>query len=890
MSDETGAGPRSRAAKALALLALAFFLLTDAHVVRVDAPAELPPEAAGATTTETVEASPAAEASVRGRLLGPDDRGLEGGHITAWPERDPSERHETTTDRSGAFALSGLSAERWVLAGTASGYSEARGVRALPLDGSLDLRVVPSARVAGQILGVDGLPASADVVIVGSGIWPARTVRADVDGHFAFENVPPGVYEVEARGALASEPRRGLVVAQGARLLLTLALSPGATLAGTVVDAETGAPIADAEIVVAAEALSSTPRTTRSDATGAFRVAGLREGEPERVSARAEGFVPIVAERWDGGPMALRLTHAGTVSGVVLDEQRRPVAGAEIEVWGDSAAGQPIAITAATGSMEGSLFRDESATFGDPGRLDVTTDVPPIPIDAVVSSAPSLEPMAAPSAPVAASIGYRTAADGTFEIPGIAPGHVQVMARAHGLATGTSDSVYVGAGGASRDVEIVLAPAGHLSGQVLDEAGEGIADVLVEVRTERDPSPVIAFTDAYGHFAIDATGAVVVRALPADRPPTDARLSIASGAQRDVVLTLDPAGLTIAGQVVDARGFPIEGVQLRVEALRPGTAILRTAFSGEDGRFELASVPAPPLRITADHTGYAVGTSVDVESLDEVSIVLAPALRAGGSVVDAWTEEPIAGARVLLVSEGLPPVVRESVTREDGLFYVPRLGEGTYALRIEAADHVAHEGRVVARASRSGEVEIEPVALEAGQRVEGDVVDHLGSTVVGASVEIEGTGLTTRTDERGHFAVTAVPEGEIVIAVHHATAGDVRLGRDIVRGRDDLAVRVHLPGRLDDAPTPSSGPRARSIAITLEDDRSVSDVIHGSSAERMGIRAGDVLVAVDARDVSSADAAQTAFRGPPGPALLTFTRDGTPYVVRVERELLSPAE
>jgi protocatechuate 3,4-dioxygenase beta subunit len=868
-------------------LALALFLVPGARLLLRTAPTSgpTPPESGSPASDQ----APISAASVHGRLLGPNDLALSGGRVTAWPERDPADRHETTTDAAGAFSLAGLTEERWVIAATASGYSEARGVRALPLEAPLDLRVVRVARVAGQILGVDGLPASADVVIVGSGIWPARTVRADADGHFAFENVPPGVYEVEARGALSSEPRRGLVVEQGARLLLTLTLTPGAILAGTVVDDATGAPIADAEIVVASEALSSTPRTTRSDATGAFRIAGLREGETERVSARAEGFVPLVAERWDGGPMALRLTHAGTVSGVVLDEQRRPVEGAQIEVWGESAIGQPIAVTAASHGMQGALFRDETATFGDPGRLDVTSDVPPIPIDAIAGG-PSLAAIDAPPTPVVSSASYRTAADGTFEIPGVAPGHVQVTARAPGLATGTSERVYVGPGAARGEVELVLAPAGHVTGVVQDERGDGVADVLVEVRSDRDPSPAIAFTDAYGRFSMDATGTVVVRALPVDRPPTDTRLTVASGAEREVMLALDPAGLAIAGQVVDARGFPIEGVQLRIEALRPGSAILRTAFSGEDGRFELTSVPAPPLRITADHTSYAVGTSIDAASLDEVSIVLAPALRAAGSVVDAWTAEPITGARVVLVSEGLPPVVREGVTRDDGQFYVPRLGEGAYSLRIEAAGHVAYEGRVVAHAGRSSDVEIDEIAMEPGQRIEGDVVDHLGSVAQGATVEVEGLDVVTRTDEHGHFALEAIPAGEIVLAVRHASAGELRLGRDVVRGRDDVGVRVHLPGRLDDAPLASGAARTRSIALVLDDDRSVSQVIRGSTAERVGIRAGDVVVSVDAEDVTSAAAARAGFAGPPGPALLTLTRDGEAYVVRVERELVSAAD
>src|SRR6185436_8164278 len=133
-------------------------------------------------------------------------------------------------------------------------------------------------------------------------------VHADAAGHFAFENVPPGVYEVEARGAGASaEPRRGLVVEDGARVLLTMALSPGRTLRGTVVDDATGAPIANAEIVVAETALSSTPRIARSDATGQFQISGMRDGVDAIVTARADGRVALVAEPWRGTDLTLRM-------------------------------------------------------------------------------------------------------------------------------------------------------------------------------------------------------------------------------------------------------------------------------------------------------------------------------------------------------------------------------------------------------------------------------------------------------------------------------------------------------------------------------------------------------------------------------------------------------
>lgn len=857
---------------ALALVVLMVVGLPGGRLETAVQPPTSAPSSAVAAATAPADAPHAAPSPVATtlelRLLGPGEVPLAHAHVRAWPELDPTAAPvEADGADDGRVSLALPSEGRWVIAATAPGFSEARAVRSLPLTETLDLHVVAAARVSGQVLGVDGAPAMADVLIVGSAIWPARSTRSDASGHFAFEDVPPGVYEVEARSALAAaEPRRGLVVEDGARLVLTLTLSPGRTLAGSVVDDTTGAPLAGAEIVVADSSLSSTPRVTRSVASGAFELTGLRDGADAVVTVRAEGHVPLVGIAWTGAALDLRLRRTGSVEGRVLDQDQRPVAGARIEVWGETADGQPIAVSEGLASGAAPLTTD-------PGRLEVTDDVPPIPLAALASSATL--PEATPVVVQVAS--YRSASDGSFHIDGVAPGQVEVIARADGFATGESGRVHVTGGEVTGGVDVVLAPAGELTGVVVDERGDGVADVRIEARSERDPWPTLAFTDATGAFSIAATGDTVVRAVPLDRAPSEVRLAVPSGARRDTRITLDPAGLRLAGRVLDARGFPVESVQLRIESLRPGTPILRTAFSAPDGTFELASVPSPPLRVTVEHPSSAIGTSVDVTTLDELEIRLTPALYATGSVSDAWTAEPIPGARVILVSEALPPVMRETVVRDDGGFAVPRLRAGVYAMRVEAPGYVALEQTITARASRSGEVELDPIALDPGQRVEGDVVDRLGSVLEGAVVTVDGLAAVL-TDAQGHFALVAVPEGDRTLHVAHEAAGTLDLVRHVTRGRDDVSVVVHLPGRADAAPHEVAPARTRGVAVVVDGAGGVTSVVHGSGAERAGIRAGDVVVSVDGRPGSAGLSGS-------GLALVELTRDGERFVVRAEREL-----
>jgi hypothetical protein len=169
------------------------------------------------------------------------------------------------------------------------------------------------------------------------------------------------------------------------------------------------------------------------------------------------------------------------------------------------------------------------------------------------------------------------------------------------------------------------------------------------------------------------------------------------------------------------------------------------------------------------------------------------------------------------------------------------------------------------------------VTLDPGQRLEGDVVDRFGSVAEDAAVRIEGLP-ATHTDAQGHFVIAAVPSGSVTLHVTHESAGAVDVVRNVVRGRDDVAIVVHLPSRLDAAPSAPSAVRTRGVAIEVDAAGAVVAVGRGSAAERAGIRVGDVVMSVDRRPGAAGLAGS-------GPALVALTRNGEPFVVRADREL-----
>jgi uncharacterized protein (DUF2141 family) len=141
---------------------------------------------------------------------------------------------------------------------------------------------------------------------------------------------------------------------------------------------------------------------------------------------------------------------------------------------------------------------------------------------------------------------------------------------------------------------------------------------------------------------------------------------------------------SIAGTITDSvTGYPIAGAKVTVGGCG------RAATTGDDGTYTIANLAPGSYTVTAMkcHAYYAKSypTPVRVEegqAVTGIDIALRPMGGGGGSgsisgtVVDAATNEPIAGAKVTAGSCG-----RSAMTGDDGTYTIANLADGSYTVK-----------------------------------------------------------------------------------------------------------------------------------------------------------------------------------------------------------------
>jgi hypothetical protein len=206
------------------------------------------------------------------------------------------------SDASGDFALPGVARGEYTLQIAASGFQNAQYVLGIPAGASGALGELPihpadqaepatSITLYGRVLDAlsqDGL-GGASVELVGAG----RTAAADADGNFVLDGIGSTTFQLQL-SAPGYQPAGYQVTASGfGSISQTFALSPqsddsltSSALAGTVVDAATGAPIAGARVAIDALGLTAT-----TDAAGAYTLPGVSSLQ-FRLGVSASGYLP----------------------------------------------------------------------------------------------------------------------------------------------------------------------------------------------------------------------------------------------------------------------------------------------------------------------------------------------------------------------------------------------------------------------------------------------------------------------------------------------------------------------------------------------------------------------------------------------------------------------
>lgn len=876
-------------------------------------------------------------AALAGRVLNEADGPVDGARVCARSHAvgpvPELEAQCATTSADGEFALDHVTAG--VLAVAVDGDGIASMLRpdvVAPTD-ALVLRVMRRGGLRGTIRLPDGQPASGgEVTVAGSGLWPPRVVQVADDGTYLVEDLPAGVYELEARAdEMVSSRELGVEVAAGRSVTVDLDLEQGARLSGVVLDGRSGEPVDGARVAVSDALVATAPAVTYTAADGRFTIVGLAPGE-HWVGVSSEGRVPVLGQPVAvPGEVTVSLAPEAVITGRVVDEGGYPVAGAAVEP--DLAMPEPGVAAGGPLPMP-PLPAQLPAVAGAGGELGVYPGLEALAFDALAPPSPiggettparpgAARPAADRSAldlistSVAGAEGAGgagaqhvgsvtdgiwpvvTGPSGEFRLAGLPSGELVVIASHPAMSAGRSAPITLTPGAAVSGVEIVLRRGAEIDGRVVDGRGFPVEGVLVELAgagTSRAGTP-LQFSGADGGFTFaNVAGSVTLAASRDGYAPVTVALDVPPGARRqEVEISLEEAARTVRGWVVDERDLPVGLAQVAVRAVAQGTAMVRQAVAGPDGTFEVEGMPGGLVVVEATAPGRSPGAAVAGPGVAEVTVVLEASGALVVEAVDAQNGDPIEGCTVeLLAAAGArrqQPCAGGTASFGD----VPA-GPARVWVRDPGRATAEAEAEVAAGAGPADPEAAVRVELVAATRVVGVVLDADGEPVVGARVSLGPLPTIVSARTRGAWVESGALGRFELEGLATDTAATVFADHPSL-GRGQVAVGPTWPGEepeveiwLDPEAAPARGARFVGVAVDLVVRRGLvvaADVAAGSRAEAAGLRPGDEIVAVNGTTLRSPAAVARALRGPRNTALLATVRRGDQEItLLIERELV----
>ena len=618
----------------------------------------------------------------------------------------------------GSFRIEGLKPGATYNVALYSGFPPQQKPVKAPAEG-VEMTAAGTGRVEGRVVDTDGRPVPEFQVTAGndrssSGFNRVDPVRLDVSsetGEFVLENAPAVLLEVRVV-AKGYQPARvgGLALEEGeTRSGVEVTVSRGAALHGRVVEARSGKPVPDIEVL----AESSAPLRATTDANGAFEIEGLPSGKV-RVTARGPDYASTsetVEVGESGGTVELKLSPGASVSAVVVSPSGEPQAGAEATL---TQAGQSSYNgTASTTGPDGRVLFSHLApgrytlTTGTAGRrgkpVDLTLEADQAREDVravigggatVLATVTGLSPEERKQVTVSVYAGSVDASgkelpDGRFEVLDVAPGSAGVYAR-----VGAPTDI----GGRYLSRPVTVPEDGTVEVELPFEAG-----FTLTVRVLRDDQPVegamvyaspasrdtgtngSATTDASGSCRLTGlkagTYSMVAYSMAMSSAAPEQKVDVNSDRTLEFIL---PAG-RLAGRVVASEsGQPLADVQVTIRSTNADGSFgfTHNATTDDAGRFQLTGLEAGSLSLTAQKKSYLVETrAVSADAAEDLVIEM---IRGDGLDVtgrDGLLGTPL-GSFSARVFDGTGAELATSYVRLDssGRGEIPSLNPGSYSI------------------------------------------------------------------------------------------------------------------------------------------------------------------------------------------------------------------
>lgn len=801
----------------------------------------------------------------------------------------------STSDVRGQYTIGELLPALYTISATARSY--ASGVHHPGGDKNLTfIELTTGARKTGiDVVLVAGTAALTGTItdITGGPIAHARIAaddaRTETDdaGTYSLPVEPGDVWLTVSASGYAS--RQLNTTAPGK---LSLALTPESTVSGTVVNAD-GAPVAGALVTFDSEGEAVQQDVSAAD--GHFTLVGVEPGTYQLIARAAHGFgrserTAVVGFAAHVTGVTVTLHPAFEIAGTVTADGR-PCNDAHVYIEDEHdhrlpVRSRPNGVRSTLAALPGTYtvsawcegfapMPEQKITIVD---RDVTGQIWPL-VAGVTVTGRVLDRRRDPVAGAVVSIsgngfGFssdHTAADGTYAITGVPPASYDVEVKRGQGRIKLADPIAVADHPVDHD--LLVDDVGTIRCTVADSDGRPAPRIEVNVNGEGSFLEQVWSGDD-GVFSLDGVPAGHYSLSPRENnlaATRDVEVEVHAGQTTNARLELIPRDGSIHGTVVDGTGAPIADAYVTAA----GTAVTTDTA----GAFEIRSLRGrQSYEVTAYRAGGGFASVGDVE----VGATVRLQLRTPGSI-----EGIVIGApdQATILVRGATQSCSITVLGAGGHYACDGLAPGHYVVSADIRDRYA-------------QLEVD---LAEGEHKRGvDVRVQSLTTIVGRMV-----------DARTHAPIAG-------LAVHMMEpGGDVLVPADGPSGTDGrFTIRNQTPGRwmiygassgdapplcaelrevtgeqfdAGDLPVVSERPeREYSLGFELSylegqrDPRAwratVLSVEPGSSAAKAGLRAGDVITAVNGNDVTGPHVALLftyAFASPGGAARLTLANGGT---------------
>ncbi|MBK7642265.1 MAG: sigma-70 family RNA polymerase sigma factor [Planctomycetes bacterium] len=377
----------------------------------------------------------------------------------------------------------------------------------------------------------------------------------------------------------------------------------------------------------------------------------------------------------------------------------------------------------------------------------------------------------------------RSASDGTFHIRSYSSGLCWITARAP-LHAPSAQVQILGEYADVEGVRIVFDGTGaSVEGQVFDPRGEPLPHaqvlvgdpeafeqrVLADGQQGRPPAAQLVLTDGAGHFRAAGTpvGKLQVQARARGCAPWRGEVETSEGASATLVIRMQK-GTTLRGRARDSEGKPLK---VGIEGNGEYGFAQRTRTSDSDGNFSVRDLPAGAFDVSASATGFE-DAHAKLVGAPGAELVWNPVLGKGLAIRGQLVAPGIDFSKWWMYCESADweksSYAQSTAPKADGSFEFGGCADVKYKIRVHAPDASLYP--VVSFEATPGGAPL-LVTIDAAMlpscRVRGRFVDEDGNPIAGANFTLMRSGAnispTSSAGPDGRFDLGPMPGGEYLV-------------------------------------------------------------------------------------------------------------------------------